>query len=284
MPYALVAPVLLLLLAISVYPSFYAFWLAMTDASLLRLAKAQFVGLDNFVRMAGDTVFLESLWRTLRWDLAVVLSELAIALPIALLLSRSFRGRGLVRVAMMVPYITPPAVVGLLFVYMFDGNFGVVNDLLVRLGVLDDYKAWLSDPTGSFLVTVMAMVWYGQPLMALILLAARQTIPEVLYEAAKVDGASSWQLFRHVTLPHLLPSILFLLLLRIILMSNHIDMIFVVTQGGPGFSNHTAAVYSFTLTNQFQAGYASAVAVVLTILLVAASAFYVRRLARNVLV
>lgn len=284
MPYALVAPVLLLLLAISVYPSFYAFWLAMTDASLLRLAKAQFVGLDNFVRMAGDTVFLESLWRTLRWDLAVVFSELAIALPIALLLSRSFRGRGLVRVAMMVPYITPPAVVGLLFVYMFDGNFGVVNDLLVRLGVLDDYKAWLSDPTGSFLVTVMAMVWYGQPLMALILLAARQTIPEVLYEAAKVDGASSWQLFRHVTLPHLLPSILFLLLLRIILMSNHIDMIFVVTQGGPGFSNHTAAVYSFTLTNQFQAGYASAVAVVLTILLVAASAFYVRRLARNVLV
>lgn len=284
MPYALVAPVLLLLLAISVYPSFYAFWLAMTDASLLRLAKAQFVGLDNFVRMAGDTVFLESLWRTLRWDLAVVFSELAIALPIALLLSRSFRGRGLVRVAMMVPYITPPAVVGLLFVYMFDGNFGVVNDLLVRLGVLDDYKAWLSDPTGSFLVTVMAMVWYGQPLMALILLAARQTIPDVLYEAAKVDGASSWQLFRHVTLPHLLPSILFLLLLRIILMSNHIDMIFVVTQGGPGFSNHTAAVYSFTLTNQFQAGYASAVAVVLTILLVAASAFYVRRLARNVLV
>ena len=283
MPYALIAPVALLLLAISFYPSVYALWLAATDASLLRLARAQFIGFDNFVRMAGDEVFLDSLWRTLRWDLAVVLSELALALPIALLLNRTFRGRGLVRVAMMVPYITPPAVVALLFVYMFDANFGVVNDLLVRVGVLDEYKAWLSDPTGSFAVMVMAMVWYGQPLMALILLAARQTIPEVLYEAAKVDGASAWRMFRHITLPHLMPSILFLLLLRMILMSNHIDMIFVMTQGGPGFSNHTAAVYSFTLTNQFQIGYASAVAVALTLLLVAASALYVRHLARKVL-
>ena len=127
------------------------------------------------------------------------------------------------------------------------------------------------------------MVWYGQPLMALILLAALQTIPQALYDAANVDGASAWQRFRYVTLPHLMPSILFLVLLRLIWMSNHIDMIFVLTQGGPGFSNYTAAVYSFKLTNQFEIGYASAVAVVLTILLVAASALYVRHLARKVL-
>ena len=128
------------------------------------------------------------------------------------------------------------------------------------------------------------MVWYGQPLMALILLAALQTIPQALYDAANVDGASAWQRFRYITLPHLMPSILFLVLLRLIWMSNHIDMIFVLTQGGPGFANYTAAVYSFKLTNQFEIGYASAVAVVLTILLVAASALYVRHLARKVLV
>ena len=255
----------------------------MTDASLLRLARAQFIGIGNFVRLAGDPVFLDSLWRTLRWDVAVVGIELAIALPIALFLNHTFRGRGFVRVAMMIPYITPPAVVALLFAYMFDGNFGVVNDLLVRLGVLDRYVSWLSDPTGSFAVTVAAMVWYGQPLMALILLAALQTIPQALYDAANVDGASAWQRFRYITLPHLMPSILFLVLLRLIWMSNHIDMIFVLTQGGPGFSNYTAAVYSFKLTNQFEIGYASAVAVVLTILLVAASALYVRHLARKVL-
>lgn len=283
LPYALIAPIALLLLAISVYPTLYAIWLAMTDASLLRLARAQFIGIGNFVRMAGDDIFLEGLWRTLRWDLAVVLSELAIALPIALLLNLAFRGRGFVRAAMMVPYITPPAVVGLVFCYMVDGNFGVINDLLVKAGVLDRYAAWLSDPTASFWVVVSAMVWYGQPLMALILLAVRQTIPPELYEAARVDGANPWRMFWHITLPHLVPTIMFLLLLRIIWMSNHIDMIFIMTQGGPGFSNYTEAVYSFRLTTQFEIGYASAVAVALALILVAASVMYVRHLARSVL-
>jgi multiple sugar transport system permease protein len=283
LPYALIAPIALLLLAISVYPSLYAIGLSMTDASLLRLARAQFIGIGNFIRLVNDEIFVDSLWRTLRWDAAVVFTELALALPIALLLNVQFRGRGFVRVAMMIPYITPPAVVGLLFAYAFDGNFGVVNDLLVRVGVLDRPVSWLSDPTGSFVVTVMAMVWYGTPLMALILLAALQTIPSTLYDAAHVDGASHWQRFRFITLPHLMPSILFLVLLRLIWMSNHIDMIFVLTQGGPGFANYTAAVYSFKLTNQFDIGYASAVAVVLTVILVTASALYVRHLARKVL-
>ncbi len=282
-PYALIAPIGLLLLMITAYPTAYAIYLAMTDASLLRLARARVIGLDNFWRMLTDTVFFESLWRTVRWDLAVVLIELAIALPIALFLHLQFRGRGLVRAAVMVPYITPPAVVGLLFCFMFDGNFGVVNDLLVQAGVLERYVAWLADPVSSFWIVVSAMVWYGQPLMALILLATLQTIPGELYEAAQVDGANAWLRFRHITLPHLMPTILFLVLIRMIWMSNHIDMIFVMTGGGPGFANHTEAVYSFMLTNQFQIGYASAVAVVLAIVLVAASALYVRHLARTVL-
>lgn len=283
LPYLLVAPIALLLLAISVYPALYAIWLAGTDASLLRLARAQFIGLANLARMIDDSVFLEGLWRTLRWDLAVVLSELAIALPVALLLNAAFRGRGFVRAAMMVPYITPPAVVALVFCYIVDGNFGLLNDLLVRVGILGQYFSFLSDPTASFWVIVSAMVWYGQPLMALILLAVRQTIPTELYEAAKVDGASPLRMFWHITLPHLMPSIFFLVLLRTIWMSNHVDMIFIMTQGGPGFSNYTEAVYSFKLTTQFEIGYASAVAVVLSILLVGASALYVRHLARSVL-
>jgi multiple sugar transport system permease protein len=283
LPYALIAPVVLLLLAISVYPTLYAMWLATTDASLLRLARARFIGLGNFWRMLEDTTFIDGLWRTLRWDVAVVGIELAIALPIALLLNQAFRGRGFARAAMMVPYITPPAVVALVFCYIVDGNFGVLNDLLVRTGVLREYFAWLSDPTASFWIVVSAMVWYGQPLMALILLAVRQTISAELYEAARVDGATPLRMFWHITLPHLMPTILFLILLRMIWMSNHIDMIFIITRGGPGFSNYTEAVYSFNLTQQFEIGYASAVAVVLAIILVLASALYVRHLARTVL-
>lgn len=283
LPYLLISPIGLLLLAITVYPTIEAVYLSMTDASLLRLAKAQFIGMRNFVRMAGDPIFLDGLWRTLRWDVAVVGLELLIALPIALFLNMAFRYRGFVRAAVMVPYITPPAVVGLVFCFMFDGNYGVVNDILVRLGVLDSYVAWLSDPTASFWVVVTAMVWYGQPLMALILLASLQTIPGELYEAADVDGAGRFAQFWHITLPHIMPTILFLVLLRTIWMSNHIDMIFVMTTGGPGFSNYTEAVYSFRLTNEFEIGYASAVAVVLAVILMTCSAFYVRHLAKNVL-
>ncbi len=283
LPYAFVAPICLLLLAVSLYPSLFAIRLALTDASLLRLAHAKFIGLQNFVRMIGDQIFVQGLWRTLRWDVAVVLSQLAIALPIALFLNLNFRGRAVVRAAMLVPYIIPPAVTALLWLYMFDGHFGVANDLMVKVGFLDQYVSWLSDPAGSFAVVVAAMVWAGQPLMALILLAVLQTIPGELYEAATVDGANPWERFRYITLPHLIPTILFLLLLRTIWMSNHIDVIFIMTRGGPGFSNYTEAVYSFMLANQFEIGYSSAVAVALAIILVAASAFYVRHLARSVL-
>jgi len=272
-----------LLLAVSLYPSLDAIRLALTDASLLRPAQARFVGLQNFARMAGDPVFLQGLWRTARWDAAVVLTQLAIALPVALFLNLGFRGRGVVRAAVVVPYVIPPAVTALLWVYMFDGTFGVANDLMVRLGLLGQYVPWLSDPGGSFAVLVAAMVWSGQPLMVIILLAVLQTIPRELYEAASVDGANPWQRFRHVTLPRLVPTMLFLLLIRAIWMSNHIDLIFIMTRGGPGFSNYTEAVYSFMLTNQFEIGYSSAVAVVLALILVASSALYVRRLTRTVL-
>ena len=282
-PYLLVAPIALLLTAISFYPALDAVWLAMTDANLLRLARARFVGFDNFLRLAGDPIFLQGLWRTLRWDIAVVFIELAIALPIALFLNLKFRGRGIVRAAVVVPYIIPPAVTALMWVYMFDGNFGVANDLLLRLGVIDRYVSWLSDPTGAFAVIVAAMVWAGQPLMAIIILAALQTIPEELYEAARVDGANAWQRFCHITLPQIMPTIVFIVLLRMIWMSNHIDMIFIMTRGGPGFANYTEAVYSFMLTQRFEIGYSSAAAVVLAIVLLTASALYVRRLARTVL-
>jgi multiple sugar transport system permease protein len=283
LPYALTAPLALLLVLVSFYPTFYAVWLAMTDATLLRLARAKFIGLDNVVRAFADPVFLNGLWKTLRWDLVVVAGEVVVALPIALFLDLGFRGRGFVRAAVVVPYIIPPAVTALMFVYIVDGNFGILNDVLLRLGIIESYVSWLSDPLSSFLVTAFAMIWAGTPLMAIIMLAALQTVPRELYEAATMDGANAWQRFRNVTLPHLMPTITFLVLLRMIWMSNHIDMIYIITRGGPGFANYTEAVYSFMLTSQFEIGYSSAVAVLLAVILTTASAFYVRHLARSVL-
>lgn len=283
LPYLLLAPIGLLLVGVIVYPLFEAVRLAMTDASLLNPARARFTGLQNFIRLWSDPTFLNGTWRTLRWVAAVVIAEIVLAVPIALFLHREFVGRSFLRTAVMVPYITPPAVVALLFLYLFDGNFGLVNDLLVKLGLQANFTPWMSDPTSSFWIVVSAMVWYGTPLMALILLAALQTIPEELYEAADVDGISTFAQFRYITIPHILPSILFLALLRTIWMSNHIDMIFIMTTGGPGFSNYTEAVYSFQLTNEFRIGYASAVAVTLSVVLMVGASLYVRYLARSVL-
>lgn len=283
LPYMFIGPLILLLLTISFYPAVYAVWLSLTNATLLRLAQARFIGIGNIVRLIGDDVFVNGLWRTVRWDLTVVLSELMIALPMALFLNQRFPGRAFIRAAVVVPYVVPPAVTALLWVYMFDGNFGVVNDLLVKLGILHAYFPWLSDPLGSFLIVAAAMVWSGMPLMAIVLLAVLQTIPEELYEAAAIDGATAWQRLRGITLPHLAPTIGFLLLLRGIWMANYIDMIFIMTRGGPGFSNYTEAVYSFMLTQQLEVGYSSAVAVAFAIVLMVASVFYVRHLARRTL-
>jgi multiple sugar transport system permease protein len=282
-PYILLLPIILLLGAVIVYPLIQAVSLSMTNASLLSVARARFIGLQNFYNLLNDKTFLDGAWRTVRWVAAVVLGEIALALPIALFLNRRFVGRTFVRVAVMLPYITPPAVVALLFLYMVDGNFGVFNDILVKLGLQTAYTPWMSDPSASFWIVVCAMIWYGMPLMALILLAALQTIPEELYEAADVDGIGAFAQFWHITLPHIIPSLAFIALLRTIFMSNHIDMIFIMTTGGPGFANYTEAVYSFQLTNEFRIGYASAVAVMLSLVLMVGAALYVRYLARNVL-
>jgi multiple sugar transport system permease protein len=153
----------------------------------------------------------------------------------------------------------------------------------VQVGIFEKYYSWLSEPIASFWIVVLAMVWAGTPLMAIILLAAMQAIPDEFYEAARVDGASVWQRFWYITLPQILPTILFICLLRLIWMSNHIDMIFIMTRGGPGFANYTEAVYSFMTTQRFEIGYSSAIAVVLAIILMTASAFYVRHLSRSVL-
>ncbi|HEY4200174.1 MAG TPA: sugar ABC transporter permease [Devosiaceae bacterium] len=282
-PYWLIAPIGLLLLAVTFYPLVYAVWLSLTNAKLLTIAKAHFIGLSNFLALLHDTTFIDSLWRTLRWDVSVVGLELLIALPVALFLNLEFRGRGFVRAAVIIPYIVPQAVTGLMWVYMFDGNFGVFNDILLRLGIIGEFVSWMSDPNGSFAIVVAAMTWSGMPLITIILLAALQTIPKDLYEAAGIDGATVWQKFCHITIPHLVPTILFIMLLRVIWMSNSIDMIFVMTGGGPGFANYTTAVYSFIQTGRLDIGYSSAIAVCLALILMFISIFYVRHLVKQVL-
>jgi multiple sugar transport system permease protein len=282
LPYVLVAPAVVLMILIALYPTYYAIQLSLYDANLARFNRARFVGLDNYVKLFSDEVFRVSVLQTIRWVAVVVATQLGLALPVALFLNLGFKGRAVIRTAILIPWVIPAAVTSLIWVFMFDANLGVANDILVRLGLIETYWTWLSDFRTAFFLVVMAAIWSGFPFMAIVLLASLQTIPDELYEAAHIDGAGVWSRFWYVTLPLLVPTILLLLLLRTIWLSHHVDLIYIMTVGGPGYSNYTVAVYSFLLTtSQFEIGYASAVAVVLAIVLLAVSTIYIRQMERT---
>lgn len=277
LPYLLVAPAVVLVSLVTVYPALYAVRLSMTDANLVWFASVKSVGLKNYRDAFADEVFVGSILRTVRWVFVVSGAQMLLALPIALLLNRPFRGRGAVRAAVLVPYIVPGAVVAIIWRFVVDSNYGIINDIMVRLGIIAAPVPWIALPLPSFIVLVVAMLWAGFPFYAITLLAALQAIPGDLYEAAHVDGGTAWQRFRYITFPMLLPTILLLLLLRTIWLSHSVDLIFMMTWGGPGYHNYTMAVYSFLLTsNQFEIGYPSALALMLAVILLAASAVYIR--------
>lgn len=282
LPYLLVAPAVLLMVAIALYPTYYAVQLSLYDANLARFNRMRFVGLDNYWKLAGDEVFRTSVIQTVRWVVVVVTGQLLIALPVALFLNIGFTLRGAIRTAILIPWVIPAAVTSLIWVFMFDANLGVANDILVRLGLIETYLTWLSDFKTAFFLVVMAAIWSGFPFMSIVLLAGLQNIPDELYEAAHIDGANVWRRFRHITLPLLTPTILLILLLRTIWLSHSVDLVYIMTVGGPGYSNYTTAVYSFLLTtSQFEIGYASAVAVVLAVALLSISSIYVRHMERT---
>lgn len=278
LPYAMIAPAVLVVLGIAIYPAFTAVQISLMEMNLLRLAQAKFVGLANFQKLfLLDDVFAQSVWGTLRWTGVIVAGQMALGLPVALFLNLHFRWRGFARTVILTPWVVSPAVTAIIWIYLFDANFGVINEILVRLRILPAYFAWISDSNGSFFILVMAMIWTGFPFMAIMLLAALQALPEDVYEAARIDGAGFWQSFRFVTFPQLLPTILLLFLLRSMWLSHHVDVIFLVTGGGPGIANYTLPVYSFKLTSiQMNVGYASAVAVVLALILLLAAIVYTR--------
>jgi multiple sugar transport system permease protein len=282
LPYLLVAPAVLLVLVVTVYPALYALQISTTNANMLRLATAKSVGLANYVNAFDDEIAVVAIWQTLRWVVVNATGQMLLALPVALFLNTAFRGRGLVRASILAPWVVPGAVVAIIWRYMVDANYGVVNDLLLRLGVIAETIAWMGEPLPSFLVMSTATVWAGFPFFAVTLLAALQAIPEDLYEAARIDGASAWQRFTHVTVPLLRPTVLLLLLLRTIWLAHSVDLIFLMSNGGPGYNNYTVALYSFILTwSQLELGYPSALVIMLSVVLLIASAFYIRSIERS---
>jgi multiple sugar transport system permease protein len=283
-PFPFLLPALLVTAAVILYPALQTVWLALHHFVLFDPGSLRFVGLGHFAAILRDELFWVSLSNSLIWVSVAVGLQFALGLVTALLLNQTFVGRSAARALVVVPWALPSVIIGLMWTWMYDLNLGVINDLLMRAGWIDAPVAWLAQPGTALGAVILALVWQGFPFFAVMILAGLQTIPAEHYEAAEVDGATRWQMFRFVTLPALGEVIATALLLRIIWVANSLDVILVMTGGGPGYATHTLPLYAFLKAySAMEFGYASALSLVLTLLLIGAVAFYVRRAARQAL-
>jgi len=266
-------PALLLLLFVFGYPIARAFWLSFFTRNLGTELKPVFSGLYNYVRMAGDGRFWQSFWTTTVFTTAAVVSELILGMGIALVLNHKFRGRGFVRTTAILPWALPTALIGLAWAWIFNDQFGVVNDILLRLGLIKSGINWLGDPTLAMVAVIFADVWKTTPFISILLLAGLQSISTDLYEAHSIDGATPWQNFTRITLPLLMPQILIALLFRFAQSFGIFDLIAVMTGGGPGGATEVVSLYIYsTVMRYLDFGYGAALVVVTFLLLIVAVA------------
>lgn len=277
-PWLLVAPALLLTAALVLFPAVQTVWMSLHDVVLFRPRFRPFIGLANYTRALADPVFWSSLGLSLVWVVVSVGLQFALGLAAALLLNRRFAWRGAARALMVVPWALPSVIIGLVWTWMLDFNLGLVNAVGLRLHLLSEPVAWLSQPGTALAAVILAVVWQGFPFFAVTLLAGLQAIPDELYEAAALDGAGAWNRFCHVTLPGLLAVITTALLLRMIWVANSLDLILVMTGGGPGTATQTLPLHAFlTAWSGGNYGQGSALAVLLTILLLGVVVAYLVR-------
>ncbi len=281
----LLIPALIFLLLVFAYPILRAFWLSLFTQNLGTQLKLVFSGLANYGRMINDGRFWQSLWNTTVFTTASVLLELIIGMGVALVLNQSFRGRGVVRTIALLPWALPTALMGLAWAWIFNDQYGIVNDILLRLGLIETGISWLGDPTLAMIAVILADVWKTTPFIALLLLAGLQSISSDLYEAHSIDGATAWQSFWKITVPLLLPQIVIALLFRFAQAFGIFDLIQVMTGGGPAGATETVSLYIYgTVMRYLDFGYGAALVVVTFLLLVAAvaiAAYFLSRARAN---
>ncbi|QCO18183.1 sugar ABC transporter permease (plasmid) [Azospirillum brasilense] len=263
-------PMLVVLAGVAGWPLFRTVFFSFTDATLATLDGFQGVGLDNYLWLMRDPVWWRAVWNTLVFTVVSVAIETALGLGIALILNAHLPGRGLLRAAVLIPWAIPTVVSAQMWGWMFHDLYGVVNAILMGLGLIAEPRAWTADPDLALPVVIAVDVWKSTPFMALLILAALQMLPRDLYEAARVDGVHPVKMFVRITLPLIRPALMVAVLFRTLDALRVFDLMYVLT--GNSRSTMSMSVYARQYLIDFQdVGYGSAAATLLVLVLAAAT-------------
>lgn len=280
----LLAPALSFVAAMALFPLGYSLVLSFREWKLAASGSpGPWVGLHNYwMLISDDPEFLEALQATAVFVVADVVATLAIALGAALLIKRAGRINSLARVLMILPFVMSPALIGISFRFFLNPEFGIAHTVLENLIPALSGRVWLADATLAMIAVIASDVWHWAPYMTLVVLGGLASIPQETEEAARVDGASSWAVFRDVTLPQLLPVLGVVAVLKTVFALKAFDTIYTLSNGGPGTATQTLAYFVYQVAfNHYDMGYAAAAAYVLTAALLVLSIFYLRLVFRK---
>ena len=279
--YLMILPSFLLAAVILILPLYQITELSLSDVT--RFGKFQgFAGLDNFIAVLTNDQFLAALWRTVIWTLGIVMGSLLISLPVAMILNEDFHGRGLARVIIMLPWSISLTMVAIVWRWALNGESGMLNSGLLGLGLIDENIQWLARASFAFPMQILIGVLATIPFATTIFLGGLSSVPTDLYEAARIEGASRWQIFREITLPLLRPFVNIAIVLNTIYVFNSFPIIWATTQGGPAQGTDILVTYLYKLgfVNS-NLGEAAALSILMFGFLLIISLIYVRMAMRE---
>ncbi|MEN3008081.1 MAG: sugar ABC transporter permease [Pseudothermotoga sp.] len=280
--FLMLLPTFILILFVNLYPLVRGGVISFQRLTVFNLNNPRFIGWSNYKTIIRDPDFLRILWNTFIWITLSVTFQFLLGLVLALLLAKSFPGRGLYMGLVFYPWALSGFAIGLLWSWLLNGQFGIVNDILIRLGILKFPVGFLSDERLAMFSVILVNVWYGIPFFAIMLLAAIQSIPRELYEAAEIDGAGFWRRLFSITLPYIRPTIYSTILLRTIWVMNFPDIIYGMTRGGPAGTTNILAVHMINVVyyrNNF--GLASALGMIIASIMTVFAVIYLALLERG---
>lgn len=276
-PYKIIAPVILVLVLAYGYPILNSFIMSFEHYKLTEPGNVFFNGVENFLKLFQDEDFLLIFKNTIIYVFICVACQFVLGFILALALRKPFRGRGIYQSIVFLPWAFSPFAVGLIFRWSFNGEYGVVNFILLKLGLINEKLAFLGTPGLSLMVVIFAMIWMGIPFFAIMLLAALQSIPQDSYEAAEIDGCNGLQTFWYIMVPYVKPTIITTILLRTIWVFNSFEVIVMLTNGGPANKSQTLLSYMYNKAfASYDFGYAGAIGVVVMLLLLAFTVLFLK--------